>query len=76
MTPSQARGAGRAFGWFIAVSLSIALIGGLIIGELTSFSLIVAILAVGLAWTVMTLPLVWLLARFDPKKKKSTDGEL
>jgi uncharacterized membrane protein YhaH (DUF805 family) len=71
MTLGQARGVGRFFGWFICVALAIALIGGLIIGELTSLGLILAILLTALIWTVATLPLVWLLVRFSKDKKRS-----
>jgi hypothetical protein len=69
MTPTQAGSTGRFFGWFIAVSLLIAVLGGLLLGEFVSFGLALAVLVVGVAWTVLTLPLVWLLARLSGRKK-------
>ncbi|HVM61369.1 MAG TPA: hypothetical protein VMV72_10935 [Verrucomicrobiae bacterium] len=71
MTPRQVRGAGRFFGWFVAVSLSIAVAGGLVIGASTGFGVILAILVFALVWTVATLPLVWLLTRSSGKRRRA-----
>ena len=73
MTPTQAAGAGRFFGWFIAVSFLVALLGGLLVGELVSVGFVLAVFMVGLAWTVITLPLVWVLSRIAGKKKSEDD---
>jgi hypothetical protein len=75
MTPRQARGAGRFFGWFLAVSLTIiivtvALLGGGALGVAG----MLGIIAVALTASLLMAPLVWLLSRLSARKKKEDRG--
>jgi len=68
MTPGEAKGAGRFFGWFLIISLAVATIMGFALSEWAGVSFILAIVLVGLGWTLAAWPFVWLLSRFGKRK--------
>ncbi len=68
MTPQEAEGAGKFLGWFLTISLAVAVALGFMLDEWFSFSVVISIVLVCLIWAAVTLPFAWLMSRRAKKK--------
>jgi Flp pilus assembly protein TadB len=68
MTPQEADRLGKSLGWFLLISLAVAVVLGFMLDEWFSLSVVVAIILVGVIWAAVTLPFAWLMSRRARKK--------
>ena len=69
MTPQEAEGVGKFLGWFLTISLVVAVVLGFMLNEWSGFSVVISIVFVGLIWAAVTVPFAWLMSRRAKKKR-------